>query len=208
MGLLLSLTNKIGQGNLQVRTKTWDRESNRGVEISGKTVGLLGYGFMAQAFGKRANAMGCKVIAFDKFKTGFSDDIVEEVTLEQLKEKSDIFSIHVPLTEDTLGLIDQAFLKGFTKPIWLLNTARGPVLNLKGLVGLLKSGRVLGAGLDVLENERINQLTVEQEECFKELCQYKNVIFSPHVGGWSVESYERINQVLVEKLKSVIKLVG
>ena len=208
LGLLLSLTNKIGQGNLQVRAKTWDRESNRGVEISGKTVGLLGYGFMAQAFGKRARAMGCKVVAFDKYKTGFSDDFVEEVSLEQLKNVSDVFSIHVPLTDDTLGLVDQNFLEGFAKSIWLLNTARGPVLDLKGVVGCLKSGKLLGAGLDVLENEKIKELTVDQEKIFDELCQFKNVVFSPHVGGWSIESYERINQVLVEKLKTVIMLVG
>lgn len=208
LGLLLSLTNKLGQGNLQVRNKIWDREGNRGVEISGKTVGLLGYGFMAQAFAKRVKAMGCNVVAYDKYKTGFSDEIVREVSLEELKEISDVFSIHVPLSKDTLGLVDDVFLKEFAKPIWLLNTARGPVLNLKGLVKLLKARCVLGAGLDVLENEKINQLTVEQEVCFDELCQFENVVFSPHVGGWSFESYKRINEVLIDKLKSAIKLVG
>ena len=208
LGLLLSLTNKIGQGNLQVRNKVWDREGNRGVEVSGKTVGLLGYGFMAQAFAKRAKAMGCNVIAYDKYKKGFSNEIVREVSLEELKEVSDVFSIHVPLSKDTLGLVDDVFLKEFAKPIWLLNTARGGVLDLKGVVKLLRDGRILGVGLDVLENEKINQMTIDQKVCFEELCQFENVVFSPHVGGWSVESYERINEVLIEKLKSAIKLVG
>lgn len=208
LGLLLSLTNKISQGNLQVRNKIWDREGNRGVELSGKTVGLLGYGFMAQAFAKRLKAIGCIVVAYDKYKTGFSDEVVKEVSLNELKVISDVFSIHVPLTNETLGFVDEEFLKSFSKSFWLLNTARGPVLKLIGLIGAMKSGKVLGAGLDVLENEKINKLSVEEEVWFSELSRFENVVFSPHVGGWSVESYRRINTVLVEKLKTVIKPVG
>lgn len=207
LGLLLSLTNKIGQGDKQVRSKVWDREGNRGYELAGRTIGLLGYGHMAQAFAKRVNAMGCKVIAFDKYKTGFSDSIVSEVTLEKLKSDADVFSIHVPLSDETKGLVDEHFLKGFKKPFWLLNTARGPIVDLNGVVKAIKSGVVLGVGLDVLENEKLKELTPEQESSFMELSKFDQVIFTPHVAGWSHESYERINEVLIEKLETLVRKI-
>lgn len=204
LGLLLALTNKICFGNSQVRSKIWDREANRGYELAGKTIGLLGYGNMAQAFAKRAKAIGCNVIAYDKYKTGFSDDVVNEATMEQVWEQSDVFSIHIPLTEETRALVDENYLSKFKKPIWFLNTARGPIVKLVDLYSSLKSLKVLGAGLDVIENEKLNKLSEEEKGIFEQLLVLENVILTPHVAGWSFESYERINTVIVSKLKSLL----
>ena len=205
LGLLLALTNKICFGNSQVRSKVWDREANRGYELGGKTVGLLGYGNMAEAFAKRAKAIGCTVIAYDKYKTGFSDDIVKEVTMEDIWAYSDVFSIHIPLTGESRGLVGEEYLSRFQKNIWFLNTARGPIVKLEDLSNCLTTSKVLGAGLDVIENEKLNKLTDNEQKVFKELLQLNNVILTPHVAGWSYESYERINSVLVSKLKSLLK---
>lgn len=200
LGMVLGLLNNIYKADHEIRNFIWNREGNRGYELSGKTVGLLGYGYMAKAFAQRLKAIGCTVIAYDKYKKDFSDECVREVTMEEIYAESDVFSIHVPLTNETRGLVDQAYIQRFKKPIWLLNTARGKVLRLQDMLPLLESNKVLGAALDVLENEKIKSFSDEEKELFSKLTHQNNVILTPHVAGWSHESYYKINEVLATKL--------
>lgn len=203
LGLLLSLTNNIVKSDREIRRFTWDREGNRGYEIGGKTVGLLGYGNMAQAFAKRLKPFGCEILAYDKYKVNYSDQFVKESSLEEIKERADIFSIHTPLTPETRGLVDHDFLSSFKKPFWLLNTARGEIIPIIDLLNFLNEGKILGASLDVLENEKIRIMSESEKKHYNELFEKHNVILTPHVAGWSFESYRRINDVLVSKIKNI-----
>ena len=203
LGLLLSLTNNIVKSDREIRRFTWDREGNRGYEIGGKTVGLLGYGNMAQAFAKRLKPFGCEILAYDKYKVNYSDQFVKESSLEEIKERADIFSIHTPLTPETRGLVDHDFLSSFKKPFWLLNTARGEIIPIIDLLNFLNEGKILGASLDVLENEKIRKMSESEKKHYNELFEKHNVILTPHVAGWSFESYRRINDVLVSKIKNI-----
>jgi len=200
VGMLLSLLNKINTADLEVRNWIWNREGNRGVELSDKTVGIIGYGYMGQAFVQRLRAFDCRVLVYDKYKKGFGTKKVEEVSLEKLFHKADILSLHVPLTSETRGWINKDFIQQFRKEIHILNTARGEVLPLKDLLELLDSGKVLGAALDVLEKEKFDKLTNEERLRFEDLFSRKNVVLSPHVAGWTFASYKRINEVLVSKI--------
>lgn len=200
VGLLLSLLNKLNTADQQVRNWIWDREGNRGVELSDKTVGIIGYGYMGQAFVQRLRAFDCRVLVYDKYKKGFGTKKVEEVSLEKLFSKTDILSLHVPLTSETKNWINKDFIQQFRKEIHILNTARGEVLPLKDLLELLDSGKVLGAALDVLEKEKFDKLTKEEKARFEDLFSRKNVVLSPHVAGWTFASYKRINEVLVSKI--------
>lgn len=200
VGLLLSLLNKLNTADQQVRNWVWDREGNRGVELSDKTVGIIGYGYMGQAFVQRLRAFDCRVLVYDKFKKGFGTKKVEEVSLEKLFSKTDILSLHVPLTSETKNWINKDFIQQFRKEIHILNTARGEILPLKDLLELLDSGKVLGAALDVLEKEKFEKLTTEERARFEDLFSRKNVVLSPHVAGWTFASYKRINEVLVSKI--------
>lgn len=203
LGLLLNLINKIRNADIQVRKKIWDREGNRGVELMHRTFGIIGFGNMGEAVSKRLSGFGCKIIAYDKYKNGFSNEYVEEVNLEELFEKADIVSFHVPLTPETKFYVNDKFINRFKKKIILLNTARGEILPLKSLIKYLKSGKILAAGLDVLENEKMAKLTEEQSKLLAELFEMENVLFTPHVGGWTVESYIKISETLGEKIKAL-----
>ena len=205
MGMLLSLFNKINLADLEVKSGKWDREGNRGVELMGKTIGLLGYGNMGEAFAKRLSSFGCEIIAFDAEKTGFSKQHVQEVSLEILKEKSQILSLHIPMNSENKGIVDYEFLNGFKKLDYIINTSRGEVLILKDLLQMLHEHKLKGAALDVLENEKLNALSEEESFIFHQLTKLKQVILTPHVAGWSFESYEKINRVLSQKIKSLIK---
>lgn len=200
IGLLLSLLNNINRSDKEVRQWIWDREGNRGIELSDKTVGIIGYGYMGQAFVQRLRAFDSRILVYDKYKKGFGTKKVEEVGLQKLFDKTDILSLHVPLTEETRGWIDRDFLSNFRKDIYILNTARGEVLPLKDLLHMLDSGKVLGAGLDVLEKEKFDQITEEERGYYEDLFSRKNVVLSPHVGGWTFASYKRINEVLIGKI--------
>lgn len=201
VGMLLSLFNKLLQADKQVRQRIWDREGNRGLELSEKTVGIIGYGFMGQALAKRLQGFGCRVIAYDKYRSGFSDEKVKECSLEELCQETDILSLHVPLTPETRGMVDTAFLQRFRKDIFMINTARGEIIPMPDLEMALKNGKIRGAALDVMENEKLHDFLPEQEKVFQYLVQCDNVVFTPHVAGWTQESYVKINEVLVEKLK-------
>lgn len=205
MGMLLSLFNKINTADQEVRNGIWDREGNRGVELMGKTIGLLGYGNMGQAFAKRLSSFGCKILAYDAEKTGFSSDYVTEVSLEEMQLEAQILSFHIPMNADNKGIINYTFLKKFEKLNYILNTSRGEILILKDLVKLLQEGKLKGAALDVLENEKIASLKKEELSVFQDIIKLKEVIFTPHIAGWSFESYEKINTVLYSKIKKLVK---
>lgn len=199
IGMLLSLMNNLRKADIEVRNGIWDREGNRGYELKGKTVGIIGYGFMGRSFAKRLKAFEVNVIAYDKYKSGFSDEYASEVSMEQIVKYSDILSLHIPLKRETHQLIDDEYLLHFKKPIFFLNTARGEIVNTPSVLKAIKEGKILGAGLDVLEVEKFPNLS--DQSWYDELRNEGRVLLSPHVAGWTVESYRKISEVLVEKLK-------
>jgi D-3-phosphoglycerate dehydrogenase len=203
LGMLLSLLNKIHTSDYEIRQRIWDREGNRGLEIKEKTVGIIGYGNMGSAFAKRLSGFDCQVLAYDKYKKDYKDQYVIETDLDMIFRKADILSFHVPLTDETNGAYDCSFFNNFKKDIFVVNTARGPIMPLADLIVLLDEGKILGAALDVLENEKLKTLSAEQKSHFDNLINRKNVVFTPHVGGWSFESYKRINDTLLQKIISL-----
>lgn len=201
LGGLLALLNHIPKADQEVRKGIWDREGNRGHELMGKTVGIFGYGNMGKAFARRLRGFGVQILAFDKYKVDFGSAKVQEVIWEKLKAEADVLSIHVPLTSETRDFFTLQELKSFAKPIWLINTARGEVISFRTLNAALDQGILRGAVLDVLENEKFQKFSADQKAEFELLAQRENVIFSPHVAGWTFESYEKINRVLVKQIK-------
>jgi D-3-phosphoglycerate dehydrogenase len=196
----LALFNHLVQADQQVRKGVWDREGNRGVELMGKTVGIFGYGNMGTAFAKRLKGFGVKTLAYDKYKKNFGKGEVKEVSWKVLKRKADVLSIHVPLTPETRDFFSLEELKGFAKPFWLINTARGEVIRMETLNQALDQGILKGVVLDVLENEKFARFTADQKHQFELLAQRENVLFTPHVAGWTLESYQKINEVLVKQI--------
>ena len=201
IGLLLALFRKTMLANAEVKNGIWQREQNRGYELKGKTVGIIGYGNVGTEVAKRLMAFGCEVLVYDlKYKLTKTDNH-KQVTMEAIFQNADIVSFHVPLTPLTNGLVDEAYLSNFKKNIWLINTSRGEIVDLIGLCKALTKGKVLGVALDVLENEKLNTLTPLQQITFQSLVMQDNVLLTPHIAGWTYESYERINQVLIGKIK-------
>ncbi|MDX5346346.1 MAG: NAD(P)-binding domain-containing protein [Hymenobacteraceae bacterium] len=205
VGLLLSLLHKIAKADKEVRNRIWNREENRGEELNGKTVAIFGYGNMGRAFARRLSGFGCTVIAYDRSDKQTPDEFAQLVSIPEIFEKSDIVSLHIPYTPENYHFANEAFLRSFKKPIRLINTARGEVLDYEALVKLLKSGKVIGAALDVMENEKLHTLTEPQLQTFEYLMQSPVTVLTPHVAGWTQESYLKINQVLVSKIKHFIK---
>jgi len=201
IGMLLSLMNNLRKADLEVRNGIWDREGNRGYELKGKTVGIIGYGNMGQAFAKKIKGFNVEVIAFDKYKTGFSDSYANEVSMEQIVKYSDILSLHVPLTRETRRLVNEEYLFHFRKPIFFINTSRGEIVDTKAVLDSIVNGKIRGAALDVLEVEKFPAL--KEQAWFKDLVDNSKVLLSPHVAGWSYESYQKISEVLAKKLKQL-----
>ena len=205
LGMLLSLFNHLNKADSEVRSGKWDREGNRGCELDGKTVGIIGYGNTGKAFAKKLSGFDTEVICFD-IKGGVEDEHARQVGIMELHQKTDILSLHIPQTDLTVGMINSTFIEKFHNPIWFLNTARGKCVNTADLVEGLKSGKILGAGLDVLEYEKSSFENMfadtELPEAFKYLSQAKNVILSPHVAGWTVESKIKLAQTIVDKIKA------
>nr|GFD23323.1 hypothetical protein [Tanacetum cinerariifolium] len=179
-------------------------EANRGEELGTKTVGLLGYGHMGRAFAKRLRGFGCTVLAHDHDPAVITDGNAQLVPLAELQARADVLSIHIPYSEVNHQFVNEAFLAAFPHHIWLMNTARGEVLDQAALVARLQSGQVRGAALDVLENEKLATLTPAQQASFDYLRTAPNVVLSPHIGGWTHQSYQRINEVLVEKIRVLL----
>ena len=205
LGMLLALINHICVANREIRQGKWIREGNRGVEIKGKTIGVIGYGNMGGAFAQRLKGFEARVISYDKYKTRYSDEYVRESTMDELWEMADIVSLHVPLTEETLYLADDVFFQKFKKDIFLMNTSRGQVVKTSDLVRALKSGKVKGAALDVLEFEdsSFEALSKDIPADFRYLLEADNVLLTPHIAGWTVESNVKLARVLVEKIRNL-----
>ena len=190
----------ISKSSNQVKQHIWEREQNRGFELGGRTVGIYGYGFMGSAFAEKLSGFECRVIAYDKYKEAFDNHIVQEVTKAHFEQETEILSIHLPLTSETHGYFNYENLSRYQNLKFLLNTSRGEVLDLKAVVQLLNEGKILGAGLDVLENEKLETLTEAQRLVFEDLAVNKNVLMTPHIAGWTFESYKRINEVIIAKM--------
>ena len=201
VGILLSLLRNIPRAHQEVINGIWLRESNRGLEVMGKTIGIIGFGNMGQAFAKRLTGFGCKILVYDKYKHGFTNEFWQEADMGQIFEETDILSLHVPLTDETRAMVNTGYLGKFKKKIILINTARGEIIPLSELAESFAMGFVQGAALDVMENEKLTELTPLQREGFRNLITGGNVIFTPHIAGWTFESHIKINVALVNKLK-------
>lgn len=206
LGMLLSLFNNLCRANKEVREGKWIREGNRGIELMGKTVGIIGYGNMGSAFAERLRGFGVEVLVYDKYKKGFGDSFIREVSLDEIFERAEILSLHTPLTDETHYLINDAFIHKFKKNIYIINTARGKSLNTADLVANLKSGKVLGACLDVLEYEMTsfeNLDAANLPDAFQYLVQSDKIMLSSHIAGWTHESNEKIGKILAEKIMAI-----
>lgn len=207
VGLLLAVLNKICKADKEIRKGLWLRKENWGTEVKGKVIGIVGYGNMGSAFAEKISGFGAKVIAYDKYKFNYTNQFVQEKTMEKFFEDCDILSLHIPLTDETLNLVNMNYLNKFKKNIYLLNTSRGKIVNTIDLVQAIKNGKVLGAGLDVLEYENsvFEQLNLNNiPTSVKYLFKSERVVLSPHVAGWTNESYHKLANVLFEKIKSYI----
>lgn len=207
LGMLLMLFNNLKRADSEVRNGIWKREENRGHELKGKTVGIIGYGNMGSAFAQRLKGFEVDVLAYDKYKQRFGNDFVKEATLEEIYDKADVLSLHVPLTDETKYMVNAKFLNSFKKPIYIINTARGKVLNTADLVDAVENKKVLGACLDVLEYESVSFENIDTRnlpEPFKYLINSDRVILSPHIAGWTFESHLKISQILAEKILEVL----
>jgi D-3-phosphoglycerate dehydrogenase len=204
LGMLLALFNNILKADFEVRGGKWIREGNRGLEIKGKTIGIIGYGNMGGAFAQRLKGFEANVIAYDKYKLDYSNEYVTEKGLEDLFEQTDILSINVPLTEETQFMVNDEFINRFKKDIYIINTARGKVLKTEDLVKNMKSGKVLGAALDVLEYEQVSFENLHADndlpEAFQYLINSKNVVLTPHIAGWTRESNIKLSEFLADKI--------
>lgn len=203
LGLLFTLFNNLNKSINEVKNGIWLREDNRGVELKGKTVGILGYGYMGSTFAKKLSGLGVNTIAHDKYISGFENDFVKEVSLNELFEQTDVLSIHTPLTEETIGMINKAFISNFKKPIYIINTARGKSLVTKDIVELIKSKKVLGVCLDVLEYESSSFEFLDEDNIPKPLDFLLNsnkAVITPHIAGWTHEAKYKMGKVLVEKI--------
>tara|TARA_B100000949_G_scaffold186350_1_gene168584 strand:- start:9435 stop:10376 length:942 start_codon:yes stop_codon:yes gene_type:complete len=203
LGMLLSLFNNLNKADREVKNGLWNREHNRGIELDGKTVGIIGYGNMGKAFAKKLRGFDCEVLCFD-IKQNVDDENAKQVSLKELQQKTDVLSLHTPWTPLTDKLINKEFINSFSKSFWIINTARGKSVVTADLVSALKSGKILGAGLDVLEFEKGSFETLFDSDnlpnSLKELFALDNVILSPHIAGWTVESKEKLATVIAEKI--------
>jgi len=202
LGMLLSLFNNLNKADAEVRQGHWNRETNRGHELDGKTIGIIGYGNMGKAFAKKLRGFEVTVLCHD-IQNNVGDENAKQVTLAELQQKADVLSLHIPWTPQTDKMVNTAFINSFAKPFWLINTARGKSVVTSDLVEALQSGKILGAGLDVLEYEKLSFETLfegEKPDAFEYLLNAKNVLLTPHIAGWTHESKIKLAQVIVDKI--------
>jgi D-3-phosphoglycerate dehydrogenase len=206
MGMLLSLFNKLNRADRLVREGKWIREGNRGHELEGKTIGIIGYGNMGKSFAKKLSGFDVTVLCYD-ILNNVGDCNANQVSLKELQENADVLSLHIPWTPDTDKMLNKNFINAFVKPFWLINTSRGNNVVTDDLVCALESGQILGAGLDVLEYEKLSFenlfIDIEKPEAFKYLLQAENVILTPHIAGWTYESHQKLAQTIVDKIKNL-----
>lgn len=206
LGMILMLFNKLKSADNEVRKGIWRREENRGLELNGKTIGIIGYGNMGSAFAEKLKGFGVGIMAYDKYKTGFGNENVKEVSLVELQRETDVLSLHIPQAPETIGMVDDDFINGFAKNFHLINTARGKSVNTKSLVNALEKGKIQGACLDVLEFEKSsfeNMFDSKIPEEFEYLIASDKVLLSPHIAGWTIESKRKMAETIVEKLKAI-----
>lgn len=206
LGMLLSLFNNLNKSDREIRQGKWIREGNRGHELEGKTVGIIGYGNMGKSFAKKLQGFNVTVLCYDILHT-VEDAYAKQVSLKELQQKADVLSLHTPWTPVTDKMIDSSFINGFEKSFWFINTARGSSVVTADLVEALRLGKVLGAGLDVLEYEKLSFETLflngQIPKAFRYLLQAENVLLSPHIAGWSFESHQKLAQVIIDKIKAI-----
>jgi len=204
LAMLLSLFNKLNKSDREVKKGKWFREENRGIELDGKTIGIIGYGNMGKSFAKKLQGFDVTSICYD-IKPNVGDKNCKQVSINELQERSDVLSLHTPQTELTKNMVNFDFINGFRKPFWLINTARGSSVVTKDLVSALKSDKILGAGLDVLEYEKSSFENLfsdaKMPTPFQYLINSDDVILSPHIAGWTIESKEKLAQTIVNKIK-------
>lgn len=208
LGMLLSLFNNLNKADKEVKNGQWNRESNRGYELDGKTIGIIGYGNMGKAFAKKLRGFDVEVLCYD-ILTNVADANAKQVSLEEVQQKADVLSLHVPWTPLTDKMVNTSFINAFQKPFWLLNLARGKCVVTSDLVAALQSKKILGAGLDVLEYEKLSFENLFDEdtknEAFEYLRKADNVLLTPHIGGWTFESHEKLAQTIVNKILHLYK---
>jgi D-3-phosphoglycerate dehydrogenase len=206
LGMILSLFNKLNIADSEIRSGEWNREKNRGYELDGKTVGIIGYGNMGKAFAKKLRGFEVEVLCYD-IKENVGDANARQVSLQELQQKTDVLSLHIPWTPETDKMVNSDFINAFAKDIWIINTSRGKNIITADLVTAMQSGKVLGAGLDVLEYEKLSFENLFQDkntpEAFQYLLDGRKVILTPHIAGWTYESHERLAQVIVDKIKAL-----
>lgn len=205
IGILLSLMNKLNQANQSVKNGNWLREGHRGYELEGKTVGIIGYGNMGKSFAKKLRGFDVEVLCYD-ILPNVGDQNAKQVTLKELQQKADVLSLHTPWTPETDKMVNEEFIKAFVKPFWFINTARGKSVVTADLVKALQTGKILGAGLDVLEYEKLSFEKLfegEKPEAFTYLLAADNVLLSPHIAGWTFESHQKLAQIIVDKITAI-----
>ena len=200
LAMLLSLMNKINSVQKELKEGKWLRDESRGTELSGKTIGIIGYGNTGRAFAQLLQSFNVTVLAYDKYKFGFSKDQIKEASLDQVGRYADVISFHIPLTEETHYLANHDFFQSLKQKPWILNTSRGQVVNTKDLKNAILNGAIAGAGLDVLENEKLSSFTTEEQALFEWLIDQPNVIITPHIAGYSHEAFLKMSEVLLQKL--------
>lgn len=205
LGMLLALFNNLNIANNEIKSGQWKREANRGHELEGKTVGIIGYGNMGKSFAKKLSGFDVKVLCYD-ILPNVGDANATQVSLAELREQTDVLSLHTPLTPETDKMVNKDFISTFKKPFWLINTARGNSVVTDDLVEALQSGKIKGAGLDVLEYEKLSFETLfegEKPKAFEYLLQAKNILLTPHIAGWTFESHQKLAQTIADKIKSL-----
>ena len=200
LATLLSLMNKIHSVQKELKENKWLRDENRGTELSGKTIGIIGYGNTGSAFARLLQSFNVTVLAYDKYKFGFSKDYIKEASLEQVCRYADAISFHIPLTDETHYLANHAFFQSLKQKPWILNTSRGQIVNTQDLKEAIINGVIAGAGLDVLENEKLSTYTDEENLLFHWLLDQPNVVITPHIAGYSHEAFFKMSEVLLQKL--------
>ncbi len=207
LGMLLMLLNNLKKADAEVRKGIWLRAENRGRELKHMCVGIIGYGNMGSSFAQKLSGMGCEILAYDRYKTGFGNSLVKEVQMKDLYEKADVVSLHVPLTDETAYMVNAGFISKFKKPIYIVNTARGKCLNTHDLVEGMKTGKVLGVCLDVLEYEAVSFEALDHTklpEPFKYLIESDRTILTPHIAGWTHDSNYKMSKLIAEKMINVL----
>lgn len=200
IGMLLTLFHNISKANQELKKGIWQREINRGTELKGKTIGIIGYGYTGNAFAKKLAGFDVEILAYDKYKKDFQIELVREVSLEDIFQKADIVSLHLPLTAETTHYANTAFFEQFEKNIYLINTSRGKVCNTNALLKCIQNKKVLGAVLDVFENEKLDSYNVEEKDVWNQLVALDNIILTPHIAGWTYESKLKLAKILAQKV--------